>query len=169
MSGVTSSIRDGDQVGLRSLSITAARTPSRKSSLRKTSSAARYSRTRHSSRLDAVRASRSSLSVTTMPRGDFSLSVFNVASANSEPSRMSRESDAAAHHNAVHEGDIRFREFLDPGVEDVLFPPQDLAEVTIDLRTFPERTDVAAGTQATLAGTFQHDHGNGGIGLKTVE
>src|SRR3954454_20494960 len=83
--------------------------------------------------------------------------------------RMRRESDAAAHHNAVHEGDIRFREFLDPGVEDVLFPPQDLAEVTIDLRTFPERTDVAAGTQATLAGTFQHDHGNGGIGLKTVE
>ncbi len=35
--------------GLRSLSITAARTPSRKSSLLNTSSAARYSRTRHSS------------------------------------------------------------------------------------------------------------------------
>ena len=49
ISGVTSSILGGDHFGLRSLSITAARTPSRKSSLANTSNAARYSRTRHSS------------------------------------------------------------------------------------------------------------------------
>src|ERR1700722_13419018 len=72
ISAVTSSTRGGDHFGLRSLSITAARTPSRKSSLRKTSSAARYSRTRHSSSDEALRASLSSFSVTTMPRGDFS-------------------------------------------------------------------------------------------------
>ena len=36
-----------------------------------------------------MRASRNSFSVTTMPRGDFSFSVFNVACANSEPSRCS--------------------------------------------------------------------------------
>src|SRR3954453_18376569 len=83
--------------------------------------------------------------------------------------RMRRESDAAAHHNAVHEGDIGFREFLDPGVEDVLFSPQNLAEIAVDLRALPERANVAAGTQAALAGTFQHDHGNGWISLKTVE
>ncbi len=59
ISGVTSSIRGGDHFGLRSLSITAARTPSRKSSLANTSSAARYSRTRHSSSEDEARASRS--------------------------------------------------------------------------------------------------------------
>src|SRR3984885_12183268 len=87
ISGCTSSIRGGDHLGLRSLSMTAARTPSRKSSLRKTSSAARYSRTRHSSSEAALRASRSNFSVTTMPRGDFSFNTLSVDCANSESSR----------------------------------------------------------------------------------
>src|SRR3954452_15492572 len=87
--GVTSSTRDGDHFGERSLSITAARTPSRKSSLANTSSAARYSRTRHSSSEDDCRASGSNFSVTTMPRGDFSRNVPSVDRASSEPSRAS--------------------------------------------------------------------------------
>src|SRR5260370_23439907 len=89
ISDVTSSIPGGDQRGLRSLSITAARTPSRKSSVANPCSAARYSRTRHSSSEDEARASRSSLKVTTMPRGDFSFNVFRVDCASSEPSRCS--------------------------------------------------------------------------------
>src|SRR5579871_3704854 len=89
ISDVTSSIRGGDHLGLRSLSITAARMPSRKSSLRKTSSAARYSRTRHSSSDAALRASRNNLKVTTMPRGDFSFSTFSVDCASSESSPFS--------------------------------------------------------------------------------
>src|SRR6476620_3779233 len=54
---------------------------------------------------------------------------------------MCRQTDAAAHDDAVHEGDIGFWEFLDPGVEDVFVAPQDLAEVALDLRAFPERPD----------------------------
>ncbi|MEY9668090.1 hypothetical protein ABIE80_006798 [Bradyrhizobium diazoefficiens] len=39
----------------------------------------------------------------------------------------------------------------------------------MNLRAFPERADVAAGTQAALAGALQHDHGDGRIGLEAVE
>ena len=42
-----------------------------------------------------------------------------------------RQPDAAAHHDAVHEGDIGLWEFLDAGVEDVFLAPQDLAEIAL--------------------------------------
>ena len=65
--------------------------------------------------------------------------------------------------------DIGLREFLDPGVEDVFVAPQDLAEIALHLGAFPERADVAAGAEAALAGAFQQDHGNSGIGLECIE
>src|SRR5947208_1822556 len=80
-----------------------------------------------------------------------------------------RQADAAAHHDAIHEGDIRLREFLDAGVEDVLVAPQDLAEIALDLRAFPERADVTAGAEAAFARTFQHNDRNIGINLERVE
>src|SRR5437763_4501773 len=83
--------------------------------------------------------------------------------------RVRRQSDAAAHHDAVHEGDVRLWEFLDAGVEDVFLAPQDLAEIALDLGAFPERADVAAGTETALARAFQQDHGYGWICLESVE
>ena len=82
---------------------------------------------------------------------------------------MRRQADAAAHHDAVHEGDIGLWEFLDPGVQDVFLAPQDLAEIALDLGAFPERADIAAGAQAALARAFQQDHRDRGIGLERVE
>src|SRR5262249_20688308 len=58
---------------------------------------------------------------------------------------------------------------LDPGIEDVLLAPQDLAEITVDLRALPERTDVAPGAQAAFAGALQQDDADGGIGFKAIE
>src|SRR6478672_5040898 len=77
--------------------------------------------------------------------------------------------DAAAHHDAVHERDIGFWKFGDPGVEDVLLAPQNFAEITLHLRAFPERADIAAGAEAAFAGAFQHDHGHLGISLERIE
>src|SRR3977135_2073008 len=51
---------------------------------------------------------------------------------------------ASAHHDAVHERHIGFREFGDARVENVLLAPQDLAEIAFDFRTFIARPDVAA-------------------------
>src|SRR5436190_12505728 len=82
---------------------------------------------------------------------------------------MRGQADAAAHHDAVHEGDVRLWEFLDAGVEDVFLAPQDLAEIALDLGAFPERADVAAGTETALARAFQQDHGYGRVCLEGVE
>src|SRR6478672_10900317 len=82
---------------------------------------------------------------------------------------MRRQADAAAHHDAVHEGDIGFWEFLDPGVEDVLVAPQDLAEITLYLGAFPERADVAPGAHATLARAFQQHYRDRRIFLERIE
>lgn len=83
--------------------------------------------------------------------------------------RMRGQADATAHHDAVHESNIGLRKRLDPGVEDVFLAPQGLAEAAVDLRAFPERTDIAAGAEPALAGTFQQDHGDARIGLEAIE
>src|SRR6266850_369127 len=80
-----------------------------------------------------------------------------------------RQPDAAAHHDAIHEGHIRLREFLDPGVEDVFLAPQDLAEIALDLGAFPERADVAAGAETALARALQQDYNYRRIGLERIE
>ena len=79
------------------------------------------------------------------------------------------QSDAAAHHDAVHEGHIGFCEFGDAGVEDVLLAPQDFSEIALDLRTLVQRADIAAGAQAAFAGAFQQDHRHRGIRLERIE
>src|SRR5262249_22656788 len=83
--------------------------------------------------------------------------------------RVRRKSNAAAHHDAVHQGDIGFWEFLDAGVEDIFLAPQDLAEVTLDLRALPERTDIAAGTKPAIACAFQQDDRDIRISLEAIE
>src|SRR5258705_1365641 len=80
-----------------------------------------------------------------------------------------RQPDAAAHHDAVHKGHIGFWKFLDPGVEDVFLAPQDLAEIALDLRAFPERADVAAGAETALARALQQDYNYRRIGLECIE
>src|SRR5262249_53590419 len=82
---------------------------------------------------------------------------------------MRRQPDAAAHHDAVHEGYIRFWKFGDAGVENVLLSPQDFSEIAADLRTLIERADIAAGAQAALAGAFQQDQADRGIGLEAIQ
>ena len=82
---------------------------------------------------------------------------------------MGRQPDAAAHHDAVHEGDIGFWEPGDAVVEDIFLAPQDLAEIALDLRTLIQGPDVAAGAQAALAGAFQKNQANRRIGLEVVE
>src|SRR5262249_37298752 len=57
----------------------------------------------------------------------------------------------------------------DARVENVFLAPQDLAEIARDFRAFPERANVAAGAKAALACAFQHDHGDGRIGLERIE
>jgi len=79
---------------------------------------------------------------------------------------MRRQSDTAAHDKAVHEGDIGFRELLDPDVEDVFLAPQYFSEIALNFRAFPERADVAAGAEAAFARALQYDDGDGGIGLE---
>src|SRR5262245_5014803 len=83
--------------------------------------------------------------------------------------RVRRKSNAAAHHYAVHEGDVGFWEFLDAGVEDVFLAPQYLAEVAFDLRALPERTDIAAGAEPALARAFQQDDRDLRIGLEAIQ
>src|SRR5207245_5644718 len=76
---------------------------------------------------------------------------------------------AAAHHDAIHEGDIRLREFGDARVENVLLAPQDFAEIAFHLRAFIQRPDVAAGAEAAIARAFQQDQADRGVRLEFVE
>src|SRR5690242_9252062 len=82
---------------------------------------------------------------------------------------MRRQTDAAAHHNAIHERDIRLWKAGDAGVEDVLLAPENLAEIAVGARTVVERTDVAAGTEAAVTGSFQEDQNDIGIRLELIE
>jgi hypothetical protein len=82
---------------------------------------------------------------------------------------MRRQPDAAAHHDAVHEGYVGLGELRDAGVENVLLAPQHLAEIAPRLGALIERADIAAGAQAALARPLQHDHGDGRVGLEPVE
>src|SRR6478672_6630943 len=77
--------------------------------------------------------------------------------------------DAAPHHDAVHERDIRFWKFGDAGIEDVFLAPQYLAEVALDLRAFPERADIAARTEPAFAGAFEQDHRHRRISLECIQ
>src|ERR1700675_4727958 len=77
--------------------------------------------------------------------------------------------DAAAHHDAVHEGDIGFWEFGDAGVENVLLAPQDLAEIAVDLGAFIERPDIAAGAKSALAGALQQDQADRRVRFERIE
>ena len=79
------------------------------------------------------------------------------------------QADAAAHHEAVHERDIRLRIFRDARVHDVFLAPEPRAEVAAFARTLAEAANVAAGAETTLAGAFQHDDGDVRIGLEPVE
>jgi hypothetical protein len=64
------------------------------------------------------------------------------------------QTDAVAHHDTVHQGDIGLGEFGDASVEDVLLTPEDLAEIAARVRAFPERAYIAAGVEAAFAGAF---------------
>ncbi len=79
------------------------------------------------------------------------------------------QADAAAHHDAIHQGHIGLAERRNARVENVLLAPQDLAEITAGPRAVIQRTDVAAGAEAAVTRTFQQDQGDRRVGLKRVE
>ena len=130
---------------MRSLSITAARTPSRKSSEANTTSAARYSRTRHSSSDDDARASRRSFSVTTMPRGDFSPSVFSAACASSESSRCKAATMSCIRSCANHASILACIAATGPDVSPVAKPS---IKTLTSADVVPGRTFVSASRNA---------------------
>ena len=70
-------------------------------------------------------------------RGRLRASPVSSCSVTTRWLAVRRQPDAAAHHDAVHEGDIGLWEFLDAGVEDVFLAPQDLAEIALAPSSFP--------------------------------
>ena len=82
---------------------------------------------------------------------------------------MRGQADAAAHHEAVHERDIRFGIFRDARIHDVFLAPEHLAKIAAGARTLIEPADIAARAQAALARPFQHHHRNRRIGFKLIE
>ena len=82
---------------------------------------------------------------------------------------MRRKPDATAHHQPVHESDIRLGKLGDPRVHDVFLAPEHLAEIAAGPRAFIKPADVAAGAQAAFARAFQQDQGDGRIRLEPIQ
>jgi hypothetical protein len=68
------------------------------------------------------------------------------------------DADSTAHHDAVHEGDIRLGEAADAGVEAVLVEPEPPRFGAVGPRAVVDRHDVPAGAEPALTGTGE-DHG----------
>jgi hypothetical protein len=67
------------------------------------------------------------------------------------------DADAAAHHDAVHQRDVRLRIARDAAVHHVLVPPEPPVEALVATGAVVNRDDVAAGAQAAFALAGQHD------------
>src|ERR1700737_3364232 len=70
---------------------------------------------------------------------------------------MRRQTDAAAHHDAVHDGNVRFRKRRNARVHNVFFAPEDLAEIGSGARAFIEAADGTAAAPSALAGPPKKD------------
>ena len=67
------------------------------------------------------------------------------------------DADAAAHHDAVHQRDVRLRVPRDVGVHPVLVPPERAGLAVVAAGAVVDLDDVAARAQAALARAGQHD------------
>ena len=76
---------------------------------------------------------------------------------------MRRKSDAAAHHQSVHDRDHRLRIARDQHIELVFGGPELCGQRAAGLRRIVQRADVAAGAKRTLAGAVDEHRTNRGI------
>src|SRR5271166_2824889 len=83
---------------------------------------------------------------------------------------MHRDADAAPHHDAVEQRDVRLRVALDDAIERILFAPvnQRIA-LTAGLAEIVNLAQVASGGECTPARTSYNDTGNGGIVAPQIE
>ena len=81
-----------------------------------------------------------------------------------------RETDAPAHHDAVHQGDDRFRIGLDPPIELIFLTPKGQLGVMIARAAeLVEAPDVSAGAKGPLARAEKDDPVDGAVPLPFVE
>ena len=81
-----------------------------------------------------------------------------------------RETHTPAHHNAVHQGDDRFRIGLDPPIELIFLTPKGQLGVMIARAAeVVEPPDVSAGAKGPVAGAEEHDPVDSGVAFPFVE
>src|SRR5690242_15854763 len=82
---------------------------------------------------------------------------------------MRRQADAAAHHQAIHVGDVGLWERGNARVHDVFLAPEHLAEIAADLGAFIEPANITAGAEPAFSCAFENDESDIRICLELIE